>query len=245
MDKAFSNEKGRRREWKSAQVRAAATSGSRLGSPSSLPPTAKRILAAAHKLLLRGGFEALSIKAIAEEAGEQRSSISYHFGDKAGLIMMLTDSLLRELDVTVLPRLRGMPAGNERLHRYLELQRQIATDSKYWRTLFGLLPHVYHDRKLRTRFTEMIEGYYENSLRALGLESGERAQMEIVASLALAVLEGFALQYQLHPKDFDMDARFELWESLFTPLVLSLLEQANGEKMSLLGSSTSPSDLKA
>jgi AcrR family transcriptional regulator len=231
MDRMSSNGTSRGREQKSARIPAAATGGKGLGSPTSLSPTGKRILAAARRVLARGGYEALSIKAIAEEAGEQRSSIAYHFGDKAGLVIMLQDSLVRDLELRAPPKLKDTLIGEERIRAYLKLHRRIAIDSRYWRTFFGLVPHMLHDRRLHARAAEMMDGYYRNSLRSLGLESGQRAQpqMEIAASLALAVLEGFALQYHLHPKDFDMDARFELWESLFTPLVLSLLEQAQGE----------------
>lgn len=231
MDRISSSETRRGRKRLSERIPAAATGGKGPGSPTGLSPTGRRILAAARRVLARGGYEALSIKAIAEEAGEQRSSIAYHFVDKAGLVIMLQDSLIRDLELRTPPKLPDTLIGEERIRAYLERHRRIAIDSRYWRTFFGLVPHMLHDRRLHERAAVMMDGYYRNSLSALGLESAQRAQpqMEMAASLALAVLEGFALQYQLHPKDFDMDARFDLWESLFTPLVLSLSEPAQEE----------------
>ncbi len=58
-----------------------------------LPETAERILEAARRLLLRGGFEALRWDAIAAEAGRNKSAIKYYFGNKKGLILALVDSL--------------------------------------------------------------------------------------------------------------------------------------------------------
>ncbi len=58
-----------------------------------LPPTAQRILAATRRLLAEGGFEALKLSAIAREAGESKASIGYHFGNKAGLVTALVDSI--------------------------------------------------------------------------------------------------------------------------------------------------------
>ena len=52
-----------------------------------LPPTARRLLAAARDLLAEGGFQALSLQAIARAAGESKGSVSYHFRNKRGLVV--------------------------------------------------------------------------------------------------------------------------------------------------------------
>ena len=49
-----------------------------------LSPTARRILKAAFRVLERDGYEGLSLRRIAAEAGETRSLIAYHFENKAG-----------------------------------------------------------------------------------------------------------------------------------------------------------------
>ena len=74
-----------------------------------------------------------------------------------------------------------------------------------------------------------MDWYYEVILRTLGLldEDGDNTDARIVASLILSVLEGFAMQrLLLGPRGFDLDARFRLWESLITPLIEGLVEDA-------------------
>ena len=61
-----------------------------------LPRTAQRILAAARRLLVRDGFTALTLSAIADEAQESKASIGYHFGNKDGLVAALVDSLTHD-----------------------------------------------------------------------------------------------------------------------------------------------------
>jgi AcrR family transcriptional regulator len=50
----------------------------------SLPKTAQKILAAAQKLLAERGYEAVTLENVAAEAGVNKASIRYNFGNKAG-----------------------------------------------------------------------------------------------------------------------------------------------------------------
>ena len=56
-----------------------------------LSPTAARILEARKRLLDERGFGGLTFEAIAAEAHENKASIRYHFGNKAGLIEALAE----------------------------------------------------------------------------------------------------------------------------------------------------------
>jgi Bacterial regulatory proteins, tetR family len=103
-----------------------------------LQPAAKNILAATRELFLAGGFEALSFGAIAEKSGELKSTIAYHFGNKAGLLAMLTDSLIRDLDTQMVVSTAKVPPGPERTRVLIEEHRAIAADREYWQT--GVAP---------------------------------------------------------------------------------------------------------
>lgn len=196
----------------------------------SLSPTGRTILTAAHQVLKRDGFAGLSVGAVAQAAGENKSTILYHFGDKAGLVTALTDSLLSSMRLRLLPLIEEKSRGVNRVHTLMVVHRGIARDSEYWRTLYDLLPHITRDRRLHARFKALMDWYYEVILRTLGLldEDGDNTDARIVASLILSVLEGFAMQRLLQgPRGFDLDARFRLWESLITPLIEGLVEDSN------------------
>jgi len=196
----------------------------RLDDPrSSLSPTARRILTAARRVIRRGGLAKLSIQAVATEAGELKSTVAYQFGDKAGLISALTDSLIHDTDQALLKAIENIPAGSERVAVLIDWQRKIAAMDDYWRLLFGLLPEIANDARLRERFLELFEGYWRIQIESLGLpcDASDYAKSRVIASLTLAVLEGLAFQRQLRPKDFDLDARFDLWLSILEPYIRS------------------------
>jgi AcrR family transcriptional regulator len=198
----------------------------------SLSPTGRTILAAAHQVLKRDGFAGLSVGAVAKAAGENKSTILYHFGDKAGLVTALTNSLLSDMQVKLLPLIERKSRGGNRIRILMDVHRSIARDSEYWRTLYDLLPHITRDRRLHARFKTLMDWYYEVILRTLGLldENGDNTEANLVASLMLSVLEGFALQRLLMgPRGFDLDARFRLWESLVTPLIERLAQESSGD----------------
>jgi len=185
-----------------------------------LSSTARSILDAARKLLRRDGFGALSVGAVAKMAGEHKSTVIYHFGDKAGLITALTDSMLFDLRPDLIPSLNSAATPEERLRYLLDFHLKTARDSEYWRTLFDLIPHFIRDRRLHARFAALMRSYYREVLRILDLEALPDHEAELVASLTLSVLEGFAMQRELMgPRGFDLDARFQLWHELLTPLV--------------------------
>lgn len=192
---------------------------------SELAPPARRILKAARKVIVKEGYGALSLQTVADEAGELKSTIAYYFGDKAGLVTSLVESLIHDTNVNAVNVLGSVPEGPERVRELLKVQRQIAGAQDYWRLLFGLLPEIRKDKKLRARFAELLHWYYEIVQKSLGIwdESDESEESKLVASLVLAVLEGFALQAELAPDDYDLDARFALWETILTPYIEGLV----------------------
>ncbi|MCZ7665321.1 MAG: TetR/AcrR family transcriptional regulator [Thermoleophilia bacterium] len=188
---------------------------------SELAPPAKRILKAARKVIVKEGYGSLSLQTVAGEAGELKSTIAYYFGDKAGLVASLVESLIHDTNVNAVTVLASVPEGPERVRELLKVQREVAGAQDYWRLLFGLLPEIRKDKKLRGRFADLLHWYYEIVLKSLGIweETDESGEPELVASLVLAVLEGFALQAELAPDGYDLDARFALWESILTPYI--------------------------
>jgi AcrR family transcriptional regulator len=210
-----------------------------------LSPTAKRILTAARRLVVKGGYAALSLQAVADEAGEQKSTIAYHFGDKAGLVASLLESLIHDGNRRSLGDLRRITDEPQRVSALIAAQVKIAEDSTYWRLLFALLPEIVKDKKLNAKFAQLMRWYWEVDLRCLGLrlDTEVRAELDRLASLYLAVLEGFALQRQLIGAEFDTKAHFATWEEVIVPYMTrlmterpELMEQPQGESVTAASS---------
>jgi len=179
-----------------------------------LSPTARRILAAARRVLARDGFAGLSLEAIAAEAGENKASIRYHFGNKAGLITALTDLVVHDANVQLLKDLRD-GEGDDRVSVLMETHRRTTTNAKGYRLFFDLFPNVIREATLWPRMAELYRWYRELDALALapGVDEATRARVEVLTSLTVAVCDGLAMQHVADPK-YDLDPVFELYEHI-------------------------------
>jgi AcrR family transcriptional regulator len=183
-----------------------------------LAPTAQRILAAAQRLLAGGGFEALKLSAIAREAGESKASIGYHFGNKAGLVTALVDSLAHDANRGLIEETGCLPQGEQRIHALIDGETRIAADAESFQSFFDILPQALRDPDLRERVAALYDGYRETVLRCLAAdETATREQLRPFAMLMIAIVDGLAIQHGLDPDGADVGAATALWERLVRP----------------------------
>ena len=183
-----------------------------------LAPTAQRLLAAAQRLLASGGFETLKLSAIAREAGESKASIGYHFGNKAGLVTALVDSLAHDANRGLIEETGGLPEGEARIHALIDGETRIAADAESFQSFFEVLPHALRDGDLRERVAALYEGYRETVTRCLDdVDPAARERLRPFAMLMIAIVDGLAIQHGLDPERADVAAATELWERLARP----------------------------
>jgi AcrR family transcriptional regulator len=180
-----------------------------------LAPTARRILAAARRLMAAGGFEALRLSAIAREAGESKASIGYHFGNKAGLVTALVDSLAHDANRGLIEETSALPPGERRVHALIDGETRIAADVEPFQLFFDVLPHALREPELRERMAALYDGYRETVMRCLGDDyPAEAARLRPFAMLMIAIVDGLAIQHGLDPEGADVATATELWERL-------------------------------
>jgi AcrR family transcriptional regulator len=185
-----------------------------------LPPTAQRILAAAQRLLAEGGFDALKLSAVAREAGESKASIGYHFGNKAGLVTALVDSLAHDSNRGLIEETAAMPAGEARVRALIDGETRIAADAESFQSFYEILPHALRDPDLRGRVAALYDGYRETVLRCLDAAGPDAPpEMRPFAMLMIAIVDGLAIQHGLDPDGADVRAATELWERLSQPFL--------------------------
>ncbi len=181
----------------------------------SLSETAQRLLDASKRLLLQGGFDALRLDAIAAEAGRNKASIKYHFGDKDGLILAVADSLDYDQCLALARETVGA-TGDERLERYVTGQTRMAGDLDGFLMFFDLLPHVIRDERLRSKVAALYDWYYKMNVEWLGLAdrvtAENREQYIAFMALMVAVVDGLAIQNALQPRGFDLEKAFRILE---------------------------------
>ena len=140
-----------------------------------LSPTARRLVAAARRLLARGGFEALTVEAVAAEAGAYRDAVRYYFGSKAAFIATVVDALAHEQSLEGALKTRDLPAGAERVRALVDADRRLAEDLGSFRDFFTILPHALRDDELRERVARLYDWYRALYVRALDGDDAERA----------------------------------------------------------------------
>ena len=180
-----------------------------------LSPTARKLVAAARRLLARGGYEALTVEAVAAEAGAYRDSVRYHFGGKAAFIAAVVDSLSHDQGVGAVAETQAASGGDARVHGLVAADRRLADDRAVFRDFFAIFPHVLLDDELRERVAGLYDWYRDLYVEGFGeAAAAEEAHLRDLASLMVAMTDGLAVQKLLDPDGVDLESLFELWEAM-------------------------------
>ena len=177
-----------------------------------LSPTARRLVAAARRLLARRGFEALTVEGVAAEAGAYRDAVRYHFGSKAAFVATVVDALAHDQSLEGALKTRDLPAGGERVRALVDADRRLAEDLGSFRDFFTILPHALRDEELRERVARLYDWYRALYVGALEGEDAERkATLEAHAHLMAAMTDGLAVQKLLDPSRVDLEELYRMW----------------------------------
>ena len=181
-----------------------------------LPPTARRILAAAQDILAERGYEELTMTAISQVSGVNRALVSYYFGGKAGLLAALVDTLFQDPGVGLVEEVRSTLDGAERVEGFLDWQRRVSQNDRTNRMLYELLPHALRDPEVRARFAEEYRVYREVDGDCLGGAPRELSEeeLEVLAAVSIAVVEGLGIQRALDPEGFDHERAWRMWRDV-------------------------------
>jgi AcrR family transcriptional regulator len=172
---------------------------------SSLPATARNLLIAAKEIVAEEGFEALTLKAVSERAGENKAMVSYYFDNKAGLIAAVLESVIHDEYLDSLDRMKDVSPG-ERIPRLVDEMQRMAAWAEDFQVFYELLPHILRDEVLRRRMAMLYRWYWKMKLEWLGFEDGAAGLADPdllgLAQLLSAVIDGLAIQTAVDP---DMD----------------------------------------
>jgi AcrR family transcriptional regulator len=162
---------------------------------------------------------------VAGEAGEYRDAVRYHFGNKAGLIAAVVDSLAHDETVASFGEAITLPPGRERVHALLEGDRRLTGDVPSFQGFFAILPHVMRDQELRPKVAALYERYRQLYVRCFsdGVDDARRDAFHRHASLTMAITDGLAIQMALDSEGCDLASLFELWETMLCDSLERLL----------------------
>jgi len=174
---------------------------------SSLPKTAQKILAAARKLLTERGYEAMTLENVAAEAGVNKASIRYNFGNKAGLVTAVLDAYIHDECVRLVTSTKDVPQ-QEIVDAAVAGMRNMVVEADNFSGYFDILPYAFREPELRERMLGLYRWWYLQNLGWLGLRDvpGVEQNDTLVGlgELVCAVIDGLCIQAGLQPDSFDM-----------------------------------------
>jgi AcrR family transcriptional regulator len=187
---------------------------------SSLPPTAQRILSASRRILATDGLRALTVDAIVREAGVNRSAIRYYFGNKAGLLAAVVDSLIHDTAVMLVEQSSGLAAEDSRVDVFVAGVGKIATDTDAYAVFFNVLCEAIRDDDVRERVAELYQIFREENLRWVGVDGSQcNGDKDALATLLVAVADGLGVQHFLGRDPAATGAALELFGRMLRPVV--------------------------
>lgn len=218
-----------------ASVRADPGSASSFGDPlAGLPETARKLLLAAKRIIAGDGFGALTLNRVAAESGENKAMISYYFGNKAGLVAAVLDSVIHDEYVVSQRRMKGLDPSQRREQVVREM-RHMSDAADEFVVFFELLPHVLRDEALRRRIAELYKWYWDAKLEWLGLagRGGTAGDAELLglSQILSAVIDGLALQAAIDP-DMDLSVPYRVFARMLAGAVA--LPNGTGDAAALL-----------
>jgi AcrR family transcriptional regulator len=204
-----------------------------------MPPTARRLLQAALRLLERAGSRALSVQAIADEAGENKALIRYYFGHKNGLLVALVDWLMYDYLWDVWQRLARLSHGHDALDLLVDDgMGGMLADSTSYRAYFDLLPHLLRDPGMARQLSDLLKAYRDLNVRGFwGDRTDVPPAIEDLAALTVAMTDGLAVQVLADPSKVDVHRALALWKTFVAQTIaaaeLDLGEAGGGERPGL------------
>ena len=191
----------------------------------SMSPAAVHILEAAQRVLLTKGFRGLTLRAIAQESGENSAMVQYYFGNKDGLVRAMIDSVFRD-DQKDAAAAMTLAMDDDRLPAFVNSLRTISSSRSY-RVFFDILPYALRSQSLRSRMARVDDWYRQikcDWLRGKGEPTpSERQALLGVADLMTAVVDGLAIQEAIDD-DFDMRRAYAVLEFMLQRSLPDLLD---------------------
>ena len=125
------------------------------------------------------------------------------------------DSLFQDPDGDPVEKILDNFEGADRARRLLQWQQKVSANDRVNRVLHEMLPVAMRDPLVRKQFADAYRLYRTIDAECLNSTAAELSgsQADSLAAVAIAVVEGLAIQRALDP-DFDHEHAWQLWTEL-------------------------------
>ena len=185
------------------------------------------ILRAAYDVAARQGLEALTLRAVAARADVSHGTVLFHFKRKHELVASLLDRVLYATTVLRIPDgVAQITRPSDRMHALLRAEMdRLSTDPRHFRLFLDYWTTGVRNTAIRQRIRVVLEEYraaFRGVAAAVvtadpSMSVGTTvaatptavATAEGVASVAVSLIHGCALQSVIDPKGFDVRQHFD------------------------------------
>jgi AcrR family transcriptional regulator len=202
----------------------------------SLHPTAQNLVRAARHIILEKGLTALTLSELVRESGENKSSTAYYFGNKAGLVEAVLDSIVHDEFLSFKVRLDDSEP-TERLAHLVRGMRRFSAMQEDFRVFFELLPHALRHQPLHARLQGLYDWYVQQQQAWLaeltGRDCPDSSLIIGLSELFGAVIDGLAIQESIGRSDYDSRRPFDAFALMLEaslPAILASLPEGNGSE---------------
>lgn len=174
-----------------------------------LHPTAKKILAAARRILTEHGYQALTTQAISAEAGVNKAGVWYYFGGKEQLVL----ALLEEVAVTESHHFGTLPAAGATLDERIDLlvgsAEQLQERVERFAAFYELLPEVSRDAQLSKHLMTYYQEWYDWAAGVLSPPVRDDRRAATLGQFASILLDGLFMQMVIAAPGFELATALE------------------------------------
>jgi TetR/AcrR family transcriptional regulator, transcriptional repressor of bet genes len=175
------------------------------------PQRRRQILEAAFDVARRAGVSAMTVRAVAAEAGVSHALVLFYFRTMDGLVLDLLDWILaRTLILRVTEDVAGFPHARDRLHALLEQEMaRLSHQPEHTRLFLEYWALGAQREDVRVRISAELERYrtaFRDIMEEMLMDAEPAfvgATPDGLAAVAVSWIHGCAVQAMVDPEHFD------------------------------------------
>jgi TetR/AcrR family transcriptional regulator, fatty acid metabolism regulator protein len=171
------------------------------------------IVRAALRLILKLGYNQVTLADIAEQVGVSKGLISYYFQKKEDVFFAVLEQIVDRLTTDFEGFYRTEAPAVDKLHLiFHNLFGNEKRARRYYTVVIDYMAQAIRERQVQ-EYTELIYTSYRTYIERIiadGVASGEFRTVDTqrAASMVLAMIEGLILQWFFDRKAFDLEAAY-------------------------------------
>jgi TetR/AcrR family fatty acid metabolism transcriptional regulator len=177
--------------------------------------TRRKLMDSALGVFARNGYERATVDEIVREAGFSKGAFYVHFEAKEDIFWAMLEERMKHLQQTFREAADPDLPVSQNLAIILRTIFSQNREDPLWSALFmEFAAHASRDNKVRDQLAAMHRSWRDFAIEALerGREAGlvrKDLDVQFIASVQIAVVEGMLMQSRLAPDSFDLDAAVE------------------------------------